>query len=73
MTSIASITQVGILRASALQQSVRNDLARRHDDETRTVTVETARPVDPATRIRAGSDVLRSVPLTERRLIDIKV
>jgi hypothetical protein len=73
MTSIAPITSVGILRAGDLQISARNEAARQHNTETKTVSVEIACPVDPATRSQAGSDVLRSVPLTERRLLDIKV
>ncbi|GJE26711.1 hypothetical protein [Methylobacterium organophilum] len=70
--TIGSLNSLGPVRAAELGLSLRNDAAARHAPP-ETVTVEVVRPVDPATKLRADADVMRSEPVTERRLIDIKV
>lgn len=70
--TVGSLNSLGPLRATELVLSTRNDAARRHDT-TKSVMVEVVRPVDPETKLRAEADVMRSVPTTERLLIDISV
>jgi hypothetical protein len=43
MTITVPITQVGILRATEIVHDARNDAARRHETEPRTISVEVER------------------------------
>lgn len=67
------ITSLGLLRATDLLLSTRNDLIRRGDDETRLVTVEVARPVDPMRPSQASGEGLPSIGPAERRLVNFLV
>lgn len=73
MTITVPITSVGPLRAADLQLSARNDLIRRGDGETRLVTVEVVRPLDPMRPSRAPGADVPSVGPSERRLVDLMV
>ncbi|MGU3361750.1 hypothetical protein ACLBWX_15565 [Methylobacterium sp. M6A4_1b] len=63
MTITVPITQVGLLRATEIVHGSRNDAARRHETEPRTVSVE----VD---RSRAGE---RDGIPSQRRVVDLRV
>lgn len=67
-----SITAVGPVLAAEIGYFGRNEAARSRE-EPKTVTVEVVRPIDPETKIKADSDVMQSVPRTDRLRIDISV
>lgn len=73
MTQRISIASVGLLRQTELQLSARNDALRRNDAETRTVTVEIERPVEPSRSDRTDGDGSPTEPQTVKRLVDIKI
>ncbi|KQO71909.1 hypothetical protein [Methylobacterium sp. Leaf89] len=63
MTITVPLMQVGIIRATEIVHGARNDAARRHEAEPRTVSVEVGRARD------AEGDVVGR----QRRIVDVRV
>lgn len=63
MTITVPITALGLVRATEVIQTVRNDLAQRHDRTTRTVSVEIGERANTAATGYAG----------QNRVIDLQV
>ena len=67
MTITVPLTQVGIIRATEIVHGARNDAARRHETEPRTVSVDIGRAEAPA-----GIETA-TIPASQRRVVDLRI
>lgn len=67
MTLTISLNQVGIVRATELLHRARNDAARLHETEPRTVSVEVDRKPD------AENARVRGLPTPQQRIVDLQI
>ncbi len=70
MSITMSINAVGIVRATDMLQSARNEALRSADGQPRTKTVEIGRSVDAEAR---ASESDRPLPASQNRVVNIRV
>ncbi|MDB5646678.1 hypothetical protein [Methylobacterium sp.] len=67
MTMAVSLNQVGVIRATEILHQARNDAARRHETEPKTVSVDIGRAEAPA-----GIETA-TIPASQRRVVDLRI